>query len=161
MSAKIKPIPDGFTSVTPYMSVRNAAEAIEFYKRAFGAKERYRLPMPGGRIGHAELTIGNSIVMLSDEFPEHGNLSPQTLNGSTVGFALYVDKVDEVFNRAVKEGATVKEALENKFWGDRAGSVIDPFGHKWMIMSHVEDVPPAEMKTRMDKMMHESAAQPA
>ncbi len=151
MNTKVKPIPEGFHSVTPYLTVRNAAQAIEFYKRAFGAQERYRLPMSDGKIGHAELLIGNSIIMLGDESPECGHLSPQTLNGSAVGFALYVEDVDTAFERAMRAGATVQEPLTNKFWGDRAGSLIDPFGHKWMLLTHVEDVSPDEMKSRMEK----------
>jgi len=140
-----KPIPDGYHTVTPYLTARNAAKAIEFYKRAFGAKEHGILPMPGGKIGHAEIMIGNSIVMLSDEFPEHGNKSPESLNGSPVGLALYVENVDEVFNRAV-------QAVADKFWGDRAGSVTDPFGHKWTILTRKEEVSLDEMKKRMGKM---------
>ena len=155
MSANIKPIPDGFHSVTPYITLKNAAEAIDFYKRAFGATERYRLPMPDGRVGHAELLVGNSIIMLADECHETGNQSAQTLNGSAVGFALYVEDVDKAFKKAVQAGATVKEDVENKFWGDRVGSVMDPYGHKWMILTHVEDVSPADMKSRMDKMFNE------
>ena len=112
-----KPIPEGYHTVTPYLTARNAAKAIEFYKRAFGAKERGVLTMPDGRIGHAELMIGNSIIMLGDEFPEHGNKSPEALNGSPVGLALYVENVDEFFNRAVQAGATVKEPVSDKFWG--------------------------------------------
>ena len=152
MTAKVKPIPDGFHSVTPYLTVRNAAQAIEFYKRAFGAQERVRLPGPDGKVAHAEIMIGNSIVMLGDECPEMGNQSPQSLHGSTVGLAVYVENVDEVFNRAVKAGAAVKEALSDKFWGDRAGSVTDPFGHKWTILTHKEEVSPQEMQKRMEKM---------
>jgi PhnB protein len=149
MSAK--PIPDGYHTVTPYLTVRDAAKAIEFYKRAFGAQERGILPMPGGKIGHAELMIGNSIVMLGDEMP-NCNQSPQTLNGSPVGLAVYVENADEVFNRAVKAGATVKEPVSDKFWGDRAGSVTDPFGHNWTILTHKEDVSIDEMKKRMENM---------
>jgi PhnB protein len=152
MKSKAKPIPDGYHSVTPYLTLRNAAQAIEFYKRAFGAQERGRMPMPDGKIGHAELMIGNSIVMLSDEFPEHGNTSPQTLNGTAVGLAIYVENADEVFDRAVQAGATAKEPMSDKFWGDRAGCVTDPFGHKWTILTHVEDVSMDEMKARMQKM---------
>jgi PhnB protein len=152
MTPKVKPIPDGYHSVSPYLIASNAAQAIEFYQRAFGAQERERLPMPDGRIGHAELLIGNSIVMLADEFPEHGNRSPQTLNGSAVSFALYVEDVDQAFQRAVQAGATVKEALADKFWGDRAGTVMDPFGYKWTLLTHVEDVSPEEMKARMAKL---------
>jgi PhnB protein len=152
MTPKVKPIPDGYHTLTPYLTVRGAAKAIEFYKRAFGAQERGILPMPGGKIGHAELKIGDSMVMLADEFPEHGNQSPQVLNGSPVGLAIYVDNVDEVFKRAVEAGATVKEPVSDKFWGDRAGSVTDPFGHKWTILTHKEEVSIDEMKKRMEKM---------
>ena len=152
MTPNVKPVPDGYHTVTPYLTVRGAAKAIEFYKRAFGAQQRGLLPMPGGKIGHAEIMIGNSIVMLADEFPEHGNKSPEALDGSPVGLAIYVENVDEVFDRAVKAGATVKEPVSDKFWGDRAGSVTDPFGHKWTILTHNEDVSIEEMKKRMEKM---------
>jgi PhnB protein len=152
MTIKAKPIPDGYHTMTPYLTVRGAAKAIEFYKRAFGAQQRGVLPMPDGRIGHAELMIGNSMIMLADEFPEHGNKSPETLNGSPVGLAIYVENADEVFKRAVEAGATVKEDVSDKFWGDRAGSVTDPFGHKWTILTHKEDVSMEEMKKRMEKM---------
>lgn len=152
MTPKVKPIPDGYHAVTPYLIAKNAGEAIEFYKRAFGATERDRLTMPDGRIGHAEITIGDSIVMLSDEFPQMGGLSPQSLNGTPVGFALYVEKVDEAFDRAVKAGATVKEPVGDKFWGDRAGTVMDPYGHKWTLLTHIEDVSIDEMKQRMAAM---------
>ncbi len=158
MNSKVKPIPDGFHTVTPYLTVRNAAQAIDFYQRAFGAEERFRMLMPDGKVAHAELLIGNSVMMLGDEFPQMGNQSPQTLNGTPVGFALYVKNVDEAFARAVSAGATVKEPVDNKFWGDRAGSVIDPFGHKWTLLTHVEDVAPKEMKKRMDKMFAGTAA---
>src|ERR1051326_5186369 len=140
MINRAKPIPDGFHTVTPYLTAKNASQAIEFYKRAFGAQERYRLPMPDGRVGHSEITIGDCIVMVADEFPEHGNKSPQSLNGSAVGFAVYVENVDAAFDRAVKAGARVKEPVADKFWGDRSGTVEDPFGHKWMLLTHTEDV---------------------
>jgi PhnB protein len=153
MSAKVKSIPDGFHTVTPYLTVREAAKAIEFYKRAFGAQERYRLPMQDGKIGHAELQIGNSIVMLADEFPEFGNQSPQALNGSPVGFAIYVEDADKAFKRAIDAGATVKEPVGDKFYGERSGTVTDPYGHKWTLMTHIEDVSPEEMKKRMDEFM--------
>ena len=152
MTPKVKPVPDGYHTVTPYLTVRGAAKAIEFYTRAFGAQQRGIMPTPDGRVGHAEIMVGNSIVMLADEFPEHGNKSPETLNGSPVGLAIYVDNVDEVFARAVKAGAAAKEPVEDKFWGDRAGSVTDPFGHKWTILTHKEDVSMDEMKKRMEKM---------
>ncbi len=152
MKNNVNPIPDGFHTVTPYLTVRNAAKAIEFYQRAFGAEERSRMPMGDGKIGHAEISIGNSIVMLSDEFPDCGNHSPEALNGSPVGFAIYVEDVDAAFKRAVDAGATVKEPLKDQFWGDRSGSVVDPFGHKWTLLTHVEEVSPEEMKKRMDQM---------
>jgi PhnB protein len=149
MKTGVNYIPQGFHSVTPYLTVKDAKKAIDFYKRAFGARERVVMPMPDGKIGHAELQIADSIVMLGEECPEHGNVSPQTLEGSAVGLALYVQDVDNAFNRAVSAGASVKEAVSDKFWGDRAGSLTDPFGHKWMLLTHVEDVPPDEMKERM------------
>jgi PhnB protein len=152
MTPKVKPVPDGYHTVTPYLTVRGAAKAIEFYKRAFGAQQRGVMSTPDGKIGHAEILVGNSIVMMSDEFPEHGSKSPEALNGSPVGLAIYVDNVDDVFNRAVQAGATVKEPVSDKFWGDRAGSVTDPFGHKWTILTHKEEVSIEEMKKRMEKM---------
>ncbi len=155
MNKNVQPIPPGFHAVTPYLCVRDAARAIEFYKRAFAARELERMPTPDGRIAHAEISIGDSIVMLSDENPEWGNQSPETLNGSAVGLALYVDNVDEVFRRAVQAGAKETEPVADRFWGDRSGSVTDPFGHKWMLLTHVEDVPPEEMKQRMASAMAE------
>jgi PhnB protein len=150
MSAKVKPIPDGFHTVTPYLAIKGAAQAIEFYKRAFGAIERYRLPGPDGKtIGHAEIVIGNSIVMLSDEFPEQGNRSPLSLNGTPVTLALYVEDVDAAFKRALDAGAKVRRQLENQFYGDRAGCVLDPFGYQWTLMTHIEDVSPEEMNKRL------------
>ena len=158
MKSETKYIPEGFHAVTPYLTVKNAGEAIEFYKRAFGARERMRMPMPDGKVGHAELQFGDSVIMLGEECPEHGSVSPQTLEGSPVGLALYVQNVDEVFKRAVSAGATVKEQLENKFWGDRAGSVTDPYGHKWMLLTHIEDVSPPEMKKRMQHAFSAASA---
>ena len=149
MKTNVNYIPNGFHAVTPYLTVKNAKEAIDFYKRGFGARERVLMPMPDGKIAHAELQIGDSIIMLGEECPERGAVSPQTLEGSPVGLALYVQDVDQVFERAVRAGASVKESVENKFWGDRSGAVTDPFGHKWMLLTHIEDVPPDEMKKRM------------
>ena len=149
MKQKVKYMPAGFHAVTPYLTVRNAAQAIEFYQRAFGARERVRMPTPDGKVGHAELQIADSIIMLGEECPDYGNVSPQTLEGSPVGLALYVENVDTAFERAVDAGATVKEAVSDKFWGDRAGSLTDPYGHKWMLLTHVEDVSPEDMKKRM------------
>ncbi|MDQ3624649.1 MAG: VOC family protein [Verrucomicrobiota bacterium] len=150
MSTPVNPIPEGFHTLTPYLIVKGAAEAIDFYKRAFDAKERFRLPMPDGKaIGHAELTIGDSIVMLADEFPDLGHRSPQSLGGTAVSFVLYVEDADAAFERAIEAGATVQQPLEDKFYGDRAGCVVDPFGHQWTLMTHQEDVPPEEIERRM------------
>lgn len=150
MSTPVKPIPDGFHSVTPYLTVRGAAEAIAFYREAFGAVERFRLPSEDGRsIGHAELQIGNSIVLLSDEFPEYGKLSPQSAKGVSVTLVLYVPDVDTVFKRAVEMGAKVINPVGDKFYGDRSGCLADPFGHEWMLMTHIEDVPADEMNRRL------------
>jgi PhnB protein len=148
MKNTVKYIPEGFHAVTPYLTVRDAQQAIDFYKRAFGARERMRMPSPDGKVAHAELQIADSIIMLGAECPEHGGVSPQTLEGSPVTLSLYVQNVDEVFDRAVDAGATVKEPVGDKFWGDRSGSLTDPFGHKWMLLTHIEDVPPDEMKKR-------------
>jgi PhnB protein len=150
MTTRVKPIPDGFHTVTPYLSVKGAAQAIEFYKRAFGAQERYRLPGPDGKtVGHAEIVVGNSILMMADEMPDCGNHSPQTLNGSPVCFAVYVEDADAAFKRAVDAGATVTRPLADQFYGDRAGTVKDPFGHQWTLMTHKEDVSAEEMKRRL------------
>ncbi len=157
MSTKVKPIPDGHHTVTPNLTVKGAAAAIDFYKRAFGAKEQFRMAMPDGNIGHAQILIGDSILMLADEFP-HWSKSPQSLNGTPVTLVVYVEDVDAVFSRAVDAGATVKLPVENKFYGDRSGCVVDPFGHLWMLMTHVEDVPPQEMKKRMEEFCSKMGA---
>lgn len=150
MSNKVKPIPDGFHTLTPYLSVKGGAEAIDFYKRAFGAVERFRMPGPDGKtIGHAEIVIGDSIVMLADENPQFGNLSPETLKGSPVGLLVYVEDVDAAFKRAVAAGATVKFPVEDKFYGARSGCVADPFGHIWTLMTQVEDVTAEVVAKRM------------
>ena len=158
MQTRAKYIPEGFHTVTPYLTVKDPKEAISFYKRAFGARERMLMPMPDGRVAHAEIQIADSIVMLGQECPEHGSTSAQTLGGSPVGLALYVENVDDVFKKAVGAGATSTEPVENKFWGDRAGSITDPFGHKWMLLTHVEDVPPDEMKKRMAEAFSTASA---
>jgi PhnB protein len=145
----IKAIPDGYHSVTPYLIVDGAARALEFYKKAFGAEETVRMPGPDGRIGHAEVRIGDSVVMLADENPEAGARSPKTIGGSPITLFVYVDDVDKVFARAVEFGATVQRPLANQFYGDRTGGVIDPFGHVWYLATHIEDVSPDEMKRRM------------
>ena len=149
----VKPIPEGYHSVTPALAIDGAAEAIEFYKRAFAATERYRMPGPEGRIAHAELQIGDSVVMLSDPFPDSSVKSPSALGGTTVGIFVYVEDVDAVFQQAVDAGATVTMELENQFWGDRFGSVTDPYGHHWSLATHVEDVPPEEMEERAKQAM--------
>jgi PhnB protein len=155
MAAKVKPVPDGYHTVTPYLSIKGASDAISFYKKAFGAEELVRMPMPDGRVGHAELQIGDSRIMLADEMPEMGDAvtkSPRSLGGTTFGLALYVPDVDALFERAVGAGAKPMRPLANQFYGDRSGVVEDPFGHIWTIATHVEDVSPAEMKKRMDAL---------
>jgi PhnB protein len=149
----VKPIPEGYHSVTPYLIVKDAARALEFYKKAFGAKETMRMAGPGGKIGHAEIRIGNSAVMLADEFPQMGASSPQTLGGSPVGLMIYVEDVDSRFNQAVAAGATVERPLKDQFYGDRSGTLVDPFGHKWTIATHKEDVSPEEMQRRSEAFM--------
>jgi len=148
---RVQPIPKGYQAVIPYLMLKGAGRAIDFYKQALGASERLRIPGPGGLIGHAELKIGDCIIMLADESPGSLSKSPQTLGGSPIGFALYVKNADESFHRAVKAGATVKLPLENKFYGDRSGTVEDPFGYIWTFMTHVEDVSMEEMNRRMQK----------
>jgi PhnB protein len=148
MANAVKPIPDGYHTVTPYLVIKGAADAIEFYKKAFGATELFRMPQPDGRIGHAEIKIGDSPIMLADEFPEMKYFGPQTLGGSAVSILLYVEDVDSVFNEAIAAGAKQERALEDKFYGDRGGSVVDPFGHIWHIATHTGDVPPEEMEKR-------------
>jgi PhnB protein len=162
--AMTKPIPEGYHSVTPYLAVKNAADAIDFYTRALGAKERFRFEH-GGKIGHAELQIGDSIVMLSDEWPEGGHLSPQSLGGTSTSLHIYVDNVDSAFRRAIDAGGKEERPVQDQFYGDRTGTLLDPFGHRWNIATHVEDVPEAELKRRMDefgkKQEHAEPAQPA
>jgi PhnB protein len=146
--AEVKPIPDGYQQVIPYLSVDDANAAIDFYMNVFGAKERMRMPAPDGKVGHAELQIGDSVVMLADVFPEMGGQSPKSIGGTPVSLMVYVDDVDAVFGRAVGAGATVDRPVENQFYGDRAGQFIDPFGHKWFVATHIEDVAPDEMAKR-------------
>ena len=149
----VKPIPDGYPQVSPYLAVDNARGAIEFYGQVFGATERMHMPDPGGRIGHAELLIGDSVVMLSDEYPEMGVRGPKTLGGSPVMISVYVDDVDAVYDRAVKAGAKAVRPVEDQFYGDRSGQFEDPFGHRWSVSSHIEDVAPDEMATRAARAM--------
>ena len=150
MATKIKPIPDGYHSLTPYLIVNNAAKAIEFYKKAFDATVVFApLIAPSGKVGHAELQIGNSRIMLADEYPEMKYVSPQTLGGSPVSIMLYVEDVDSVYNQAIAAGASEQRPLEDKFYGDRSGTIEDPFGHKWYVSTHIEDVSPEEIQRRM------------
>ena len=142
----VKPIPEGFNSVTPHLVVKGAAQAIEFYKEAFGAIEFVRLPGPDGNsVMHSSLKIGNSVVMLVDEYPDMGCLSPQSINGTPVTVHLYVEDADAVFDKAVEAGAKVTMPLENTFWGDRYGKLEDPFGHSWSVATHIEDLTPEQI----------------
>ena len=145
----VEPIPAGYPRVSPYLCCRGAADAIEFYQDVLGATERMRMPGDSpDNIGHAELEIGSSIVMLADEFPDHGFLSPLTLGGSPVTVHVYVPDVDAVFARALELGATEVRPVEDQFYGDRLGQFVDPWGHRWSVASHVEDVSPEEMERR-------------
>jgi PhnB protein len=146
--ASVKPVPDGYPRVIPYLTVDDANAAIEFYTRVLGATERLRMPGPGGKVGHAELEIGDSVLMLADAFPDMGAPSPRSLGGTPVTVMVYVEDVDGVFDRAIQAGATEERKVENQFYGDRAGQFADPFGHKWFVATHVEDVPPEEMAKR-------------
>jgi PhnB protein len=148
-----KPIPDGYHTLTPFLTIRDAARAIEFYKQAFGAEERGVMKGPDGKIMHAELKIGDSIIMLSDEFPEFGAKSPESIGGSPMGLHIYIDGVDAAFDRAVKAGAIVEMPVMDQFWGDRYGRLKDPFGHKWSIATHTKDLSMDEMKHGMDEAM--------
>lgn len=148
----VKPIPDGYHSVTPYLVVKGAADAIEFYKQVFGAIELMRCPMPGGVIGHAEIKIGDSPMMLADEFPDMDVRGPKSIGGTPVTVVLYVENVDEVFARAIAAGAKELRPLQNQFYGDRSGTLEDPFGHRWTIATHIEDVSPEEIERRMSEM---------
>jgi len=149
----VKPIPEGHHTLTPFLTVRNAARAIEFYKQAFGATERGVMKGPDGKVMHAELKIGDSVIMLADEFPEFGSLSPQSIGGSPMGLHIYIENVDAAFDRAVKAGAQVEMPVSDQFWGDRYGKLKDPFGHNWSIATHIKDMSADEMKRSMDDAM--------
>ena len=151
--ANVKAIPEGYSTVVPYISVKGASDAIAFYKMAFGAEELLRMPMPDGKVGHAELKFGDSIVMMADEMdhPDAIAKSPRTLCGVTSGLCLYVADCDALFNRAVEAGGKVRRPLTTQFYGDRSGTVEDPFGQVWTISTHVEDVPPDELRRRMEQ----------
>ncbi|MGZ8919020.1 MAG: VOC family protein [Methylobacter sp.] len=152
MTNAIKFIPEGYHTATPYLVITNAAKAIEFYKQAFGATELMRLEGPGDKIVHAEIRIGDSSIMLADEYPDFNALSPQTIGGSAVSIMLYVEDVDTVVDRAVAAGASLIMPVKDQFYGDRSGKIIDPFGHHWMIATHKEDVSPEEIRQRADAL---------
>ncbi len=156
-----KPIPDGYSTATPYLIVKGAADAIEFYKRAFGATEQLRMADPQGRVGHAEIKIGDSVIMLADEHPAMGYRGPRSLGGSSVSILLYLPDVDTVFERAIKAGARTARPVQNQFYGDRSGTLEDPFGHVWTIATHVEDVPPEELERRAQAAMKSAASHSA
>jgi PhnB protein len=145
----VKPIPEGYHSVTPYLIIKGAAQAIDFYKDAFGAQEIMRMPGPNNTIGHAELRIGDSVVMLADEPPNGLHRSPEAFGGSPVSLMIYIEDVDKVFARALSLGAKQTRGVEDQFYGDRSGNLVDPFGHGWTVATHVEDVSEEEMKRRM------------
>ena len=149
----VKPIPDGYHSVTPYLVMQECGKAIDFYKQAFGATELFRMPAGDGKVGHAEIKIGNSILMLADEYPDMGYKGPKAYGGTPVSLMIYVNDCDAVFSQAVKNGATVQRPLADQFYGDRSGTVVDPFGHVWTISTHKEDVPPDEMSRRAAEAM--------
>ena len=152
--ANVKPIPDGYHSVTPYLIIKGASDAIDFYKKAFGATELFRMPAPGGKVGHAEIKIGDSPIMLADESPEMGHVGPTTLGGTPVSIMIYVEDVDTIFKQAIAAGGEQQKPLQDQFYGDRSGSLKDPFGHVWHVATHVEDVAPEEMEKRMAASGH-------
>ena len=149
MPSKVKPVPDGHRTVAPYLAIKNAVSALEFYQKAFEAKETYRLVLPDGRLGHAEIRLGDSLIMLADEFPEFGGKAPESLGGSPVSIHLYVEDVDAFVKRAVAEGARLLKPVADQFYGDRSGQLEDPYGHLWWVATHKEDVAPEEMQKRV------------
>ena len=155
MPNNVKPIPEGHRTVAPYLAIKNAVGALEFYKTAFGAVETFKLLVPDGRVGHAELRLGDSLIMLSDEFPEFGGKAPESLGGSPVSIHLYVEDVDAFVQRAVAAGARELKPVTNQFYGDRSGTITDPYGHVWTIGSHVEDVSPEEINRRFSEQMQQ------
>lgn len=152
MTDKVKAIPDGFHTITPHLTIRDASRAIDFYKKAFGAQVLHVQKMPDGKVMHAAVKIGDSICMLNDEFPEHGSLSPLSTGGSGVHLHIYLENVDAAFEKAVSAGATVKMPLMDMFWGDRYGIVTDPFGHSWSLATHIRDVSEEEMQRAQEAM---------
>ena len=154
----VKPIPEGYRTITPYIIVRNCAAALDWYKNAFGAEEKVRCAMPDGRIGHAEIKIGDSMLMMADEAPEWGSKSPQALGGTPFGICLYVLDSDASFQRAVAAGATVERPIADQFYGDRSGTIIDPYGHKWTISTHKREVSPEEIDRGMKACAEQAKA---
>jgi PhnB protein len=155
MAKPVKPIPDGYTAVTPYLTISGAAAAIDFYKKAFNAEESYRLNSPEGKVAHAEIRIGGAVIMLHDEMPEWKALSPKTIGDSASSLMLYVKDADAVVKRAVDAGAKLTMEVADQFYGDRCGGITDPFGHKWSIATHIEDLSPEEINQRAAKMFAE------
>jgi PhnB protein len=148
----VRAIPAGHRTVTPYLTIKNAAKALEFYKKAFGATETYKLMLPDGRLGHAEIRLGDSMIMLSDEFPEYDGKAPETLGGSPISIHLYVEDVDAFFKKALAAGAKELKPVMDQFYGDRSGQLEDPFGHLWWVATHKEDIAPEEMQKRVAAM---------
>jgi PhnB protein len=151
--AQVDAIPEGYPQLTPYLCVDGAKDAMEFYAKVLGAEERMHMPGPDGKIGHAELEVGQSLIMLSDPFPEGGVRDPKAIGGTPVMISVYVEDVDAVFEAALAAGATEVRPVENQFYGDRTGQFEDPFGHRWSVATHVEDVPPDEMERRAAEAM--------
>ena len=147
----VKPIPEGYHTVTPYIIVKGAAKALDFYKKAFNAIELMRMEGPGGTVAHAEIKIGDSPIMLADEFPQMGAVSPQTIGGTPCGLCLYVEDCDKLFSQALAAGGKVERPMQDQFYGDRSGTLVDPFGHKWTVATHKEDLTPEEIAKRMPK----------
>jgi PhnB protein len=158
MAKKVKTVPEGYNSVTPYMTIKNAAKAIEYYKKIFGAVEVMRISQPDGRVGHAELKIGDSKIMICDEFPNMGARGPEAVGGTPVSIHLYIADVDDVVKRAVAAGAKATQPMQDKFYGDRAGGIIDPFGHSWYIATHTEDMSMEEMQLRAEEFTKKQAS---
>jgi len=148
----VQPIPDNYPQLSPYLCVDGADAAIAFYTEVFGAKERVRMPGPAGRVGHAELEIGDGLLMLSDEYPDMGNVGPKTVGGTPVTLSIYVDDVDVVYAKAIQRGATATRPVEDQFYGDRSGQFVDPFGHRWSVATHVRDVTADEMRRAAAEM---------
>ena len=152
MAGKVRAIPEGYHAITPYLVVKGAARAIDFYKKVFGAREKFRMDGPGGTVAHAEIEIGDSVVMLADENPQHGALSPSTVGGTPISIMLYVEDVDRTAETLTKAGAKTLRPVQDMFYGDRSGGFEDPFGHRWHVSTHIEDVSPEEIERRMRTM---------